>query len=88
MHFEGVVPAVLTPFDERGEVDAGALARNVEWLLEGGAAGLVGTGTMGEAQSLGAAERRRPRTSRFSWAATTGRSRACAPAPPAGSPAW
>src|SRR5918992_32202 len=43
MRFEGVVPAVLTPFDEDGEIDAGALARN---------------GTMGEAQSLSAAERR------------------------------
>jgi 4-hydroxy-tetrahydrodipicolinate synthase len=58
MHFEGVLPAVLTPFDEHGEVDAAALARNAEWLLDGGASGLVGTGTMGEAQSLSAAERR------------------------------
>jgi hypothetical protein len=44
MRFEGVVPAVLTPFDEDGEVDTGALARNVEWLLENGATGLVGEG--------------------------------------------
>ena len=59
MRFEGVVPAVSTPFDEDGEVDAGAgLARNAEWLLDAGASGLVGAGTMGEAQSLGAAERR------------------------------
>jgi 4-hydroxy-tetrahydrodipicolinate synthase len=58
MRFEGVVPAVLTPFDDDGEVDAGALARNAEWLLDGGVTGLVGTGTMGEAQSLSAAERR------------------------------
>jgi dihydrodipicolinate synthase/N-acetylneuraminate lyase len=58
MRFEGVLPAVLTPFDDDGEVDAGALARNAEWLLENGATGLVGTGTMGEAQSLSAAERR------------------------------
>src|SRR5688572_17609581 len=58
MRFEGVVPAVLTPFDEDGEIDAAALARNVEWLLDSGATGLVGTGTMGEAQSLSTAERR------------------------------
>jgi 1-pyrroline-4-hydroxy-2-carboxylate deaminase len=58
MRFEGVVPAVLTPFDDDGAVDAAALARNVEWLLENGATGLVGTGTMGEAQSLSGAERR------------------------------
>jgi 4-hydroxy-tetrahydrodipicolinate synthase len=58
MRFEGVVPAVLTPFDEDGEIDAGALARNVEWLLDSGATGLVGTGTMGEAQSLSTGERK------------------------------
>jgi 4-hydroxy-tetrahydrodipicolinate synthase len=58
MYFEGVAPALLTPFDERGAVDAAALARHAEWLLENGATGLVGTGTMGEAQSLSAAERR------------------------------
>ena len=58
MRFEGVVPAVLTPFDADGEVDAGALGRNAEWLLDSGATGFVGTGTMGEAQSLSPAERR------------------------------
>jgi 4-hydroxy-tetrahydrodipicolinate synthase len=58
MQFEGVIPAVLTPFDSSGAVDAAALARNAEWLLDEGCTGLVGTGTMGEAQSLSAAERR------------------------------
>jgi len=58
MHFEGVIPAVVTPFDSDGQVDSAALARNAEWLLEQGCPGLVGTGTMGEAGSLSAAERR------------------------------
>jgi 4-hydroxy-tetrahydrodipicolinate synthase len=58
MRFEGVIPAVVTPFDEGGSVDATALAANVDWLIEGGATGVVGNGTMGEAQSLNAAERR------------------------------
>ena len=58
MRFEGVVPAVMTPFTDGGEVDTDALARNAEWLLESGAGGLVGTGTMGEAQSLSTDERR------------------------------
>jgi 4-hydroxy-tetrahydrodipicolinate synthase len=58
MRFEGVVPAVMTPFTESGEVDTDALARNVGWLLDSGAGGLVGTGTMGEAQSLSTDERR------------------------------
>ena len=58
MRFEGVIPAVMTPFGEDGSVDAGALARNIGWLLDNGVTGLVGTGTMGEAQSLSASERR------------------------------
>jgi 4-hydroxy-tetrahydrodipicolinate synthase len=58
MHFEGVIPALVTPFGEDGSVDTAALARHAEWLLENGATGLVGTGTMGEAQSMSASERR------------------------------
>jgi 1-pyrroline-4-hydroxy-2-carboxylate deaminase len=58
MRFEGVIPAVVTPFDEDGSVDTAALAGTADWLIEEGAAGLVGTGTMGEAQSLSASERR------------------------------
>ena len=58
MYFEGVTPAALTPFDESGAVDTAALRRNTEWVLDQGAAGLVGNGTMGEAPSLSPAERR------------------------------
>jgi 4-hydroxy-tetrahydrodipicolinate synthase len=58
MRFEGVIPAVVTPFDDSGSVDTTALAATAGELIEDGVAGLVGTGTMGEAQSLSAAERR------------------------------
>jgi 4-hydroxy-tetrahydrodipicolinate synthase len=58
MRFEGVIPAVVTPFDDSGGVDTDALAANAQWLIEEGVTGLVGTGTMGEAQSLNASERR------------------------------
>jgi 4-hydroxy-tetrahydrodipicolinate synthase len=58
MYFEGVIPALVTPFGEDGSVDAAALVRHAEWLLENGSTGLVGTGTMGEAQSLSDGERR------------------------------
>ena len=58
MHFEGVIPAALTPFDEAGEVDADALSATAGWLLDNGVTGLVGTGTMGEAQGLSRSERR------------------------------
>jgi 4-hydroxy-tetrahydrodipicolinate synthase len=58
MHFEGVIPAALTPFDANDRVDADALSAIAGRLLENGATGLVGTGTMGEAQSLSRSERR------------------------------
>src|SRR3954449_3907675 len=58
MRFPGIVPAVTTPFDAAGEVDVAALERNVGVLLDAGVHGLVATGTMGEAGSLSAAERR------------------------------
>ena len=57
MRFEGIIPAVTTPFSD-GEVDAAALAGNVRALLDAGVHGMVGTGTMGEAGSMNAAERR------------------------------
>ena len=58
MHFEGVIPAALTPFDEGAKVDVDALSATAAWLIDAGASGLVGTGTMGEAQSLSRSERR------------------------------
>jgi 4-hydroxy-tetrahydrodipicolinate synthase len=58
VHFEGVIPAALTPFDESDKVDVDALAATGAWLIDTGASGLVGTGTMGEAQSLSRSERR------------------------------
>jgi 4-hydroxy-tetrahydrodipicolinate synthase len=58
MRFPGILPAVTTPFDGAGAVDVDALQANVRALLDAGVHGIVGTGTMGEAGSLSAAERR------------------------------
>ena len=58
MRFPGVIPAVTTPFDAHGEVDLDALRGNARSLLDAGLTGLVGNGTMGEAGSLSAGERR------------------------------
>jgi 4-hydroxy-tetrahydrodipicolinate synthase len=58
VRFEGIIPAVTTPFDAAGEVDHAALAANVTALLDAGVHGIVATGTMGEAGSLSTAERR------------------------------
>jgi len=58
MRFPGILPAVTTPFDASGGVDAAALQANVRALLDAGVHGIVGTGTMGEAASLSSDERR------------------------------
>jgi 4-hydroxy-tetrahydrodipicolinate synthase len=58
MRFPGIIPAVTTPFDASGEIDFAGLERNLAALLEAGVHGIVATGTMGEAGSLSAAERR------------------------------
>ena len=58
MRFPGIIPAVTTPFDANGAVDAAGLAGNVRFLLDAGVHGIVGTGTMGEAGSLDRDERR------------------------------
>jgi 4-hydroxy-tetrahydrodipicolinate synthase len=58
MRYPGIIPAVTTPFDASGAIDEPALEGNVAALLEAGVHGVVATGTMGEAGSLSAAERR------------------------------
>ena len=51
-----VLPALLTPFDERGDVDARALADHVEFLIESGVDGIMPCGTTGETALLEADE--------------------------------
>src|SRR3954451_2185873 len=58
MAFEGIIPAVTTPFDATDHVDVPALKENLEKLLEAGVHGFVACGTMGEAGSLSTQERR------------------------------
>jgi dihydrodipicolinate synthase/N-acetylneuraminate lyase len=57
MAFEGIIPAVTTPFTAADEVDVPALKENIEALIEAGVHGFVATGTMGEAGSLTREER-------------------------------
>ena len=58
MRFPGIIPAVTTPFDATGAVDVAALEANLGALLDAGVHGFVATGTMGEAGSMSADERR------------------------------
>ena len=58
MGFEGILPAVTTPFGDDLAIDFEALGTNVEHLVAAGVHGIVGTGTMGESGSLSRDERR------------------------------
>jgi 4-hydroxy-tetrahydrodipicolinate synthase len=56
--FPGVLPALLTPFDESGEVDRARLEGHARYMVDQGMLGLVTNGTMGEAGSMSREERR------------------------------
>lgn len=50
--FTGVFVALLTPFDEDGRIDEGALRAHIEALIATGIRGFVPAGSTGEAMSL------------------------------------
>ncbi len=52
-----IVTAMVTPFDERGDVDLREAGRLARWLVERGNDGLVVAGSTGEGQTLDSAER-------------------------------
>ncbi len=52
MRFDSVFPPMPTPFDDNGEVDAGAIAFNVEKWMDAGLGGIVALGTNGESGLL------------------------------------
>lgn len=56
--WEGIVPAAMTMFDEKGAVDKKASVAHWNWLIEEGVQGLVITGTSGEFIALSDKERR------------------------------
>jgi 4-hydroxy-tetrahydrodipicolinate synthase len=49
---EGVYPALITPFTGDDEIDTEGLSRLVEYVTEGGVAGIVPCGTTGESATL------------------------------------
>lgn len=55
---DGIMPAMVTPFDERGEIDLGATESVVERCLEAGVDGLSILGSTGEFPHLSLEERR------------------------------
>jgi len=52
LKIEGVYPALITPFTKDDEVDKEGLRRLVEYVVEGGVAGIVPCGTTGESATL------------------------------------
>ena len=53
-----VFPASVTPFDEKGRVDALGVAKLIAWFQAAGCQGIVWAGTNGEGPSLSAVEKR------------------------------
>ncbi|MDO8589175.1 MAG: dihydrodipicolinate synthase family protein [Armatimonadota bacterium] len=56
---KGIVAAILTPFDERDNVDLDYMKRHLRFVEAGGAQGFVPSGSNGEAASMRLEERKR-----------------------------
>ena len=57
MRLEGIITAIVTPFDDAGEIDYGAFERLIEQQIESGVDGLVPCGSTGEYYALSGEER-------------------------------
>ena len=57
MKIHGIIPAMATPMNRDGSVDAGAVRGLVDALVRNGADGVFAVGSMGEAASLGREDR-------------------------------
>ncbi|NZA25095.1 dihydrodipicolinate synthase family protein [Luteimonas sp. SJ-92] len=55
--WQGVIPAITTPFAEDGAVDHAFLARHALWQVEAGCTGVVPFGSLGEGATLSFAEK-------------------------------
>ena len=58
VNWKGCGTALVTPFDERGRIDFGALERLVDWQITSGIDFLVPCGTTGESATLSGDERK------------------------------
>ena len=59
IEWQGVFPAITTPFNEDLSVDHGFLAEHCKWLVNNGCKGLVAAGSLGEGATLSQAEKDR-----------------------------
>ena len=51
--FEGVFPILVTPFDEREEIDLESFARVIRFMADIGVDGVTILGVLGESNRLG-----------------------------------
>src|SRR5579875_1404293 len=52
MEWQGVIPAITTPFNEDLSIDFGFLSAHCKWLVENGCKGVVALGSLGEGATL------------------------------------
>lgn len=52
MRFEGVMPAITTPFNQDFSIDHEFVRRHVSWLIDHGCTGIVPLGSLGEGNTL------------------------------------
>ena len=52
MRFEGVMPAITTPFNEDLSIDHEFIAKHVNWLIDHDCTGIVPLGSLGEGNTL------------------------------------
>lgn len=58
MKWQGVIPAITTPFEKDLSVDAGLLVKQVDALVRAGCTGVVALGSLGEGGSLSLDEKK------------------------------
>ena len=58
VNWQGPMPAIVTPFDERGAIDERALQQNIDLLMDRGATGIVIGGCTGEFWAMTLDERK------------------------------
>jgi 4-hydroxy-tetrahydrodipicolinate synthase len=57
MNWNGVLPAITTPFKVDGDVDHALLARHARWMIDAGCTGVVALGSLGESATLSVPEK-------------------------------
>jgi 4-hydroxy-tetrahydrodipicolinate synthase len=57
LNWDGVLPAITTPFTIDGDVDHPFLSRHARWMVDAGCTGIVALGSLGEAATLSVPEK-------------------------------